>query len=68
MKVLTKLTRKYQMNWFKNLQVIVVSLTGISGMELLQFIRSLQPDLMFAGQTVISVLTIIYLIKKIRRK
>jgi hypothetical protein len=56
------------MKWFNNLQVIAVSITSISTIEILNFIRNLQPDIMFAGQSIIGILTIVYLIKKIRKK
>jgi hypothetical protein len=56
------------MKLLENLQVIGVSLCGVSGMQIMEYFRNMQPDLKFAGQTIIGILTIIYLIKKIKRK
>ena len=51
-------------NWFN---VPIVGIFSITGIEVLEFFHNLQPDIKFAGQTVIGVLTIIYLYKQIKK-
>lgn len=48
------------------LKPFAVSITSIVSIDLLGFFRSIQPDLIMLCQVVIGILTIIYLIKKIR--
>jgi hypothetical protein len=57
-----------QMNWFRTLEVYITSLCSIVSINLIDLFHSIQPDLRFLGQTIIGVLTIVYLIKKIKNK
>lgn len=57
-----------RMNWFRTLEVYITSISSIVSMSIIDMFHSIQPDLRFLGQTIIGVLTIIYLIKKIRKK
>lgn len=65
MSVLKKLNLITRMKYFDIIKVSLLSLFGISSIELMKFINDLFPVISFVIQTLIGVLTIIYLIFKL---
>jgi len=56
------------MKLLDNIKVLTVSISSISGIQLLEIWRNIQPDISFIIQVCIGLLTIVYLIQKIRKK
>lgn len=51
-----------------NIETFFVSLMSITGIEIIETLNNIQPVVKFIGQSIIGILTIILLIKQLRKK